>query len=165
MEEAYTSYFEQQAGGGGHFERGIGNVYQASFTQQNGRGCCGIGGRVLTAVATPLVARGVKAVTEEVANASFGLLQDIQQDHSLPAIGHAAVSRAAEMGRNLKRRARNTLVGRGRGKQVKRKKKPAGKPKRKTKTRIKRKTKRTRKQTGGGARRVRTQLDHPDIFS
>lgn len=165
MEQAYTAYFEQQAGGGGGpIEQSIGPVYQASFNQQSGRGCCGISGRILTAVATPLVAKGVRAVTEEVANASFGLIQDIQRDPTLPAIGQAAVNRAVEMGRNLKRRARGTLVGRGRVKKGKQKgKKVASKRKPASKTKIKRKGKPPKKQTGGGAQRERTQQQ--DIFS
>lgn len=165
MEQVYTNYFEQQAGGGSHVEGGIGPVYQASFTQQNGRGgCCGISGRVLTTVATPLIVKGVKAVTEEVANASFGLYQDIQRDASLPAIKEAAKSRAATMARNLKRRARSTLVGRGKGKGKKQKaKKAAKKAKGPRKTKIKRRAKPGRKQKGAGAQQVQTQ--RPDIFS
>jgi len=173
MEQAYQSYFEAQAGRGNATEPAIGSLYRASFAQQSGRGCCGIG-RVLTAVATPLLVKGVRAVSEELANASFGLYRDLQQDSSLPALRTAAASRAGQFRRNLTRRARATLVGRGsktktrkrtappRRKTSPRKRKAT--PKRKTRqTRIKRKTTPGRRQTGGGLHHERTI--EPDIFS
>lgn len=111
MEQAYLTYFSQQAGGGESIG-GVGNVYQASFSQQNGHGCCGVG-RVLSAVATPLIAKGVRVIGEEGANAAFGFYRDVQQDGSLAAVGTAARKRIAEVGRNLKRRAAKALTGRG----------------------------------------------------
>jgi len=174
MDQAYQSYFQAQAGGGAVAEPGIGPLYKASFAQQSGRGCCGIG-RVLTAAATPLIVKGVRAVSDEVANASFGLYQDLQQDATLPAIRTAAISRANQIRRNLARRARSTLVGRGSRKPAKKKKKPT--PRRKTqprkrktarkkppqKSRIKRRTRTINRQTGGGLQDERT--NDLDIFS
>lgn len=177
MEQAYQSYFEAQAGRGSVPEASIGSLYRASYAQQSGRGCCGIG-RVLTAAATPLLVKGMRAVSEEVANASFGLYHDLQQDSSLPAIRSAAASRARQIPRNLARRARTTLVGRGsqaKTKRTKGRKKATPRrraPPRKRKTTAKRKTQKTRikgrakpsrRQTGGGL--VGVQTSDPDIFS
>lgn len=167
MEQAYAEYFQHQAGSG-HLERNVGPVYEASYASQSGRGCCGIG-RVLTAAATPLIVKGVKAVSEELSNAGFSLYRDIQRDPSLPAVSNAAINRLTEAGQNLKRRARRALTGRGTKQTRKRttKRKPA--KRRSTassKKKINRRSTASKRQTGRGAQRERKlSKTPPDIFS
>lgn len=164
MEQVYTEYFKTQAGGGKTTPSSIGPVYQASFSRQNGRGCCGLTGRYVSAVATPLLARGVKALSEEAAAAGYGFYTDMANASgpvTFRQVRDAAVSRIAEAGRNLKRRARRTLTGRGSKRRVKRKPKvKRAKPKKRTKAR------RTRKRTQTGAGHASARSSTPfDIFS
>lgn len=173
MEDAFTHYFTRQAGAG-RTAADIGPVYERSYSHQNGRGCCGLTGRYISAIATPVLAKGIRALGEEAAAAGFGFYNDMTNAPApvtLRNVRDAAVSRLAEAGRNLKRRARKTLTGRGRKrkpttasakrKPTKKKRKPKKrKPKKSTKARRKRKT----TQTGRG--RASGQTPHPfDIFS
>jgi hypothetical protein len=115
----YEAYYSSQAqrGRGASLStatsNSIGPLYEASFTRQRGKGgCCGVG-RVLTQAVTPVLAKSVRAVGQEAANAAFGLIQDIRQDPSPRGVGQAAVERVREAGRRLKRRAKVALVGGG----------------------------------------------------
>ena len=177
MEEAYQTYFQAQAGAGSTADPRVGSLYKASFAQQSGRGCCGIG-RVLTEAATPLVVRGVKAISQEMADASLGLYRDVQEDPTLQGIRRAATSRAGQVRRNLIRRARTTLVGRGarrkagptrRAAPKRRKRAPTRRkapPRRRTTPRrtIKRGAARRPRQTGAGLHCKQT-LTAADIFT
>lgn len=176
MEEAYTAYFAQQAGAGRGGANPVGPVYEASYIRQNGRGgCCGLTGRYLTAIATPLIVKGMRAVGEEAANAAFGYYRDVtaaQEPLTFRAATTAAATRLSEAGRNLKRRARHALTGRGRKrtskKAVKKRKKPV-RPKKKPKKKLKASRKHSKAQKGRGRTRGHTEADSTsppvDIFS
>lgn len=158
MEHAYEEYYRKQAGAGATRPAdSIGPVYRASFTKQNGRGgCCGIG-RVISAAATPLIAKGIRAVGEEAALASMHFYQDVQRDPSIRAVGHAAANRLAEAGQNLKVRARKALTGRGaRGTKKKRTKtSPSKKTKKKGRVTAKGRGKTSTKRKTGGTSKKR----------
>jgi len=162
-------YYKLQAGAGSRLEHGIGAVYERSLNEQSGRGCCGIG-RVLTAAATPLITKGLKAVGQELSNAGLGLYSDMRRNPSLP-LTRAAISRLAEAGENLKRRARKAFTGRGATTKKRSKKKVKKTAKKRTTSSVKKKIKRrattSRSQKGRGAPRVKTphQDAPPDIFS
>lgn len=171
-------YFKRQAGAGSRMEPDIGSVY-ASTPDQQGRGCCGVG-RVLTAAAAPLITKGIRAVSEELSNAGYGLYRDYRRDPTPSAMTNAAVSRLAEAGENLKRRARRALTGRGAAKKRstskpkkmagKKKKTSGGKIKKKaTKKGIKRCPQSKRGQRGSGSLGLHTipAVSHTedDIFS
>lgn len=173
MEQVYTEYFAKQAGAG-RSSSSVGPVYQASFSRQNGRGCCGLTGRYVTAVATPLLAKSIRALGEEAAAAGFGFYNDLTEAKApltFRDVRKAAVSRLAEAGRNLKRRAKRTLTGRGakarppkRRKAAKRKTTKRKKAKRKPARRgTKRSRPRKSSQTGRGHSAAHTQPF--DIFS
>lgn len=173
MEQVYTEYFTRQAGAGGS-SANIGPVYEASYSRQLGRGgCCGLTGRYISAVATPILAKGIRALGEEAASAGLGFYSDMTNAPgpvTLRNVRDAAVSRLAEAGRNLKRRARRTLTGRGRKTAVP-KRKAKRSTKRKTPTKRKKSQKKTTKtrrksktsQTGRG--RATVQTVPFDIFS
>ena len=152
MENVYEQYFNQQAGRGRE-EVGVGPVYEASFPYQKGRGCCGITGRYISALATPIIAKGLRAVGEEAASAGYGFYRDVTSENplSLRTIGESAVTRISEAGRNLKGRAKKALTGRGNAKKRKPAKSPTKKGLNTTKTRKAPQTKRraapVRKQT------------------
>jgi len=161
MEDQYARYYRTQAGGGSRPEHAVGVVYERA-SAQSGKGCCGIG-RVLTAAATPIIMKSARAVGEELSSAGLGMYRDWQRNPSSSAMTGAAMSRLAQAGENLKRRARRALTGRGGSKKKKLKKtskrKCASKKKKRVTTakkKIKRRAKSSRSQKGRGALRERT---------
>ena len=157
--------------------KSVGPLYEASFASQQGRGGCFGVGRLITEAARNVATRGAHAIGEEAARATFGLIQDVRQNPSFAGARSAVIERASQAGRNLKRRARNILTGRGEAKKPKKsppKKKKAGSQKRRPasspRNQINSKSHRKRSHISSKPRRAqksrkKTATSFPDIFS
>lgn len=107
---AYEDYFSHQAGMGD-----VGRVYEASYIEQKGKGCCGVGRVLNSTVVAPILQRGLRALGQEGRTAALNIYRDVKKRPSLSTLQHSSATHLSEAGRNLKRRAKRVLTGRGRG--------------------------------------------------
>lgn len=98
----YTSYYENQVGGGGR----IGNVFVGA-PYQRGHGIGRFLGGLFRSV-LPLLAKGAKAIGKEALRSGLHVIEDVSGNH-IP-FKESLRRRAAESGENLKRKANEKIA-------------------------------------------------------